>query len=68
MSIFAIISESPGFKTIAMLSLLTLLEYIVFTADITGAVALLMVIALIKAAIIVISFMHVKNIFGEETS
>ena len=60
------LSAPPGLSVIIALAVLTLVEYIVSVADTPGVFVWLTVIAVAKAAFIVVAFMHVMNIFREE--
>ncbi len=55
-------TKSPGLVAAGVLAVLTLLEYFVSVGEITGSFVLLTVIAIAKAAIILVSFMHIRNI------
>ncbi len=48
-----------GTKVFLILALLTVIEYVIAVAKPTGQIALILVIALAKAALIVIYFMHI---------
>jgi caa(3)-type oxidase subunit IV len=48
-----------GTKVFLILALLTAIEYVIAVAKPTGQIALILVIALAKAALIVIYFMHI---------
>jgi cytochrome c oxidase subunit IV len=61
------ITQSPGFAAVTALAIFTLVEYFVSTADVAGKFFWLTLIVVVKAVIIVISFMHIKNLFGEES-
>jgi cytochrome c oxidase subunit IV len=61
------ITQSPGFAAVTALAIFTLVEYLISTADVTGKFYWLAIIAIVKAVIIVISFMHIKNLFEEES-
>jgi cytochrome c oxidase subunit IV len=56
--------KSPGLMAAIVLGILTLVEYLVSAGDITGSLLLLTVIAVAKGAIILVSFMHIANVFG----
>jgi len=58
--------ESPGLQAVIVLAALTGLEYVVSAGSVPWSFAWLTVIALAKGAIILISFMHLKNIFRED--
>ncbi len=66
MTPFQIAQRSPGLTAIGVLAALTLIEYIVSVTDVVGAFTLLAVIAVAKAVIILISFMHLKNLWEKE--
>ncbi len=68
MSSFNKISQSPGFVVIVLLAVMTVVEYFISTADIAGSFVMLTIIALVKAVLIIVWFMHVRNIFGKESS
>ena len=53
-----------GFIVFIVLAILTGVEF--YVASISGAVAGLMIIALIKAALIIWFFMHVSRLWAEE--
>ena len=59
---------SPGVATIVLLGIITAAEYAVSTADVPGLFVFLTVFALMKAAVIVIMFMHLRNVLGEESA
>lgn len=54
-----------GLITLLILAVLTVAEY--FVSIYTGSLILLMIIALIKAAIIVNNFMHITRLWREES-
>ncbi len=54
-----------GLITLIILAVLTVAEY--FVSIYTGSLILLMIIALIKAAIIVNNFMHITRLWREES-
>ncbi len=54
-----------GLITLLILAVLTAVEY--FVSVYTGSLILLMIIALIKAAIIVNNFMHITRLWREES-
>lgn len=54
-----------GLITLLILAVLTVAEY--FVSVYTGSLILLMIIALIKAAIIVNNFMHITRLWREES-
>ena len=54
-----------GLITLIILAALTVAEY--FVSIYTGSLILLMIIALIKAAIIVNNFMHITRLWREES-
>ena len=54
-----------GLITLIILAVLTVAEY--FVSVYTGSLILLMIIALIKAAIIVNNFMHITRLWREES-
>ena len=54
-----------GLITLIILAVLTAAEY--FVSIYTGSLILLMIIALIKAAIIVNNFMHITRLWREES-
>lgn len=54
-----------GVITLAILAVLTIVEYIV--AVYLGSLVLLFIIALIKAAVIVQNFMHITRLWREES-
>ncbi len=56
--------NSPGMMAVVVLAILTLLEYLVSAGEVTGSFLLLTLIAVAKGAIILVAFMHIKNIFG----
>jgi hypothetical protein len=58
--------ESPGLRAVIALAALTGLEYVVSAGSVPGSFAWLTIIALAKGAIILMSFMHLKNIFVED--
>ena len=60
--------SSPGFMAIVSLAVLTLIEYLVSTGDVPAARLLIAVIAVAKAAIILVAFMHVRNVLKENHS
>lgn len=51
-----------GFVTFALLALLTAIEYVLGTNDVSSV--FLWIIALIKAALIIWFFMHIFRVFG----
>ena len=57
---------SPGAATIVLLGIITAAEYAVSTADVPGLFVFLTVFALMKAVVIVVMFMHLRNVLGEE--
>ncbi len=54
-----------GLITLLILAVLTAVEY--FVSVYTGSLILLMIIALVKAAIIVNNFMHITRLWREES-
>jgi len=60
--------SSPGFVAIAILAVFTIVEYVLNVTDVPGLDVFLGVIAFAKAAVIITSFMHIKNIFSEDHS
>ena len=54
-----------GLITLIILAVLTVAEY--FVRIYTGSLILLMIVALIKAAIIVNNFMHITRLWREES-
>jgi len=54
-----------GLITLLILAVLTAVEY--FVSVYTGSLILLLIIALIKAAIIVNNFMHITRLWREES-
>ncbi len=54
-----------GLITLLILAVLTAVEY--FISVYTGSLILLMIMALIKAAIIVNNFMHITRLWREES-
>ncbi|MBP8948310.1 MAG: hypothetical protein KBG73_05670 [Candidatus Promineofilum sp.] len=54
-----------GLITLIILAVLTVAEY--FVSIYTGSLILLMIVALIKAAIIVNNFMHITRLWREES-
>ena len=54
-----------GLITLIILAVLTVAEY--FVSIYTGSLILLMIIALLKAAIIVNNFMHITRLWREES-
>ena len=54
-----------GLSTLLILAVLTAVEY--FVSVYTGSLILLLIIALIKAAIIVNNFMHITRLWREES-
>ncbi len=54
-----------GLITLLVLAVLTAVEY--FVSIYTGSLILLLIIALIKAAIIVNNFMHITRLWREES-
>ncbi|MBP6787596.1 MAG: hypothetical protein KA170_08405 [Candidatus Promineofilum sp.] len=54
-----------GLITLIILAVMTVAEY--FVSIYTGSLILLMIIALIKAAIIVNNFMHITRLWREES-
>ncbi len=54
-----------GLITLIILAVLTVAEY--FLSIYTGSLILLMIVALIKAAIIVNNFMHITRLWREES-
>ena len=54
-----------GLITVIILAVMTVAEY--FVSIYTGSLILLMIIALIKAAIIVNNFMHITRLWREES-
>ena len=54
-----------GLITLIVLAVMTVAEY--FVSIYTGSLILLMIIALIKAAIIVNNFMHITRLWREES-
>ena len=59
---------SPGVATIVLLGVITAAEYAVSTADVPGLFVFLTVFALMKAVVIVVMFMHLRNVLGEESA
>ena len=55
-----------GIITAIILAVLTVVEYVV-SVSLNGSVAFLMIIALIKAGVIVQNFMHIARIWREES-
>ncbi len=62
MTILTSARESPGQAALLALAVLTGVEYVIGGRDITGAFAMLTLIAVVKAAVIVIAFMHLANV------
>ncbi len=60
------VERSPGVTAIVSLAVLTAVEFVVSSADISGSLAMLTVIALVKAAVILSAFMHLRNVLREE--
>lgn len=58
------LQRSPGLTAAVVLAMLTLVEYLVSAGDISGSFLLLTVLAVAKGAIILVSFMHITNVFG----
>ena len=54
-----------GLITLIILAVMTVAEY--FVSIYTGSLILLMIIALLKAAIIVNNFMHITRLWREES-
>jgi cytochrome c oxidase subunit IV len=54
-----------GVTTLIILAVLTIVEY--FVSVLLGSTVLLLIIALIKAAIIVQNFMHIARLWREES-
>lgn len=54
-----------GLITLIVLAVMTVAEY--FVSIYTGSLILLMIIALLKAAIIVNNFMHITRLWREES-
>ena len=54
-----------GLITLIILAVMTVAEY--FVSIYTGSLTLLMIIAVIKAAIIVNNFMHITRLWREES-
>jgi cytochrome c oxidase subunit IV len=54
-----------GVVTLIILGVLTIVEY--FVSIYLGSAVLLMIIALIKAAVIVQNFMHISRLWREES-
>jgi len=54
-----------GLITLLILAVLTVVEY--FVSVYNGSLILLMIIALVKAAIIVNNFMHITRLWREES-
>ncbi len=54
-----------GLITLIILAVMTVAEY--FVSIYTGSLILLMIIAVIKAAIIVNNFMHITRLWREES-
>ena len=54
-----------GLVTLIILAVMTVAEY--FVSIYTGSLILLMIIAVIKAAIIVNNFMHITRLWREES-
>ncbi len=54
-----------GLITLLILAVLTAVEY--FVSVYTGSLILLLIIALVKAAIIVNNFMHITRLWREES-
>jgi len=57
------VQSSPGLMVVIVLSVLTLVEYLVSTTDIPGALLWIALIAVAKAVMIITYFMHIGNIF-----
>jgi len=60
--------SSPGFIAISILAVMTVIEYFLSVERVPALGALLALFAFGKAAVIVVSFMHIRNIFSEEHS
>lgn len=57
-----------GTKVILALAALTVIEYAIAVTKPPGQLLLIFVIAIAKAALIVVYFMHVKQLWGPEHS
>lgn len=55
-----------GRRVFVLLAIATVLEFVVAVSGVGGALALLAAIALVKAWLIVDSFMHVRQLRSEE--
>ena len=55
-----------GTKVILILAALTAIEYVIAVAKPPGQIALIFAIAIAKAVLIVIYFMHVRQIWEED--
>lgn len=55
-----------GTKVILILAVLTVVEYVIAVTKPPGQIALIFLIALLKAVLIVLYFMHVRQIWGSE--
>jgi len=60
--------SSPGFVAISILAVMTVIEYFLSVERVPALGALLALFAFGKAAVIVVSFMHIRNIFSEDHS
>lgn len=67
MTVVRSVRDSPGLVAVAVLAALTFIEYLVSAGDIAGSFVWLTVIAVAKGAIIVVSFMHLKNVFEKRS-
>ena len=60
------VAASPGATAIIALAALTAVEYLVSIAGVPAAFLWLTIIAVVKAGVIVMTFMHLKSVFGGE--
>lgn len=58
---------SIGTKVILILAVLTLAEYVVAVGKPAGQIPIIFAIAIVKAVLIVVYFMHVKQIWRGES-
>ena len=59
--------RSPGLTVVVALAVLTVVEYLVSAADVPALLLWLLLFAVGKAAVIVYAFMHLPEVFGEES-
>jgi|AP95_1055475.scaffolds.fasta_scaffold317637_2 cytochrome c oxidase subunit IV len=60
------VAASPGATAIIALAALTAVEYLVSIAGVPAAFLWLTIIAVVKAGVIVMTFMHLMSVFGGE--